>query len=640
MDKDKLNIELESEDVIEETKTDLDMEDLSPEEKADRELFRRLYEIDTRIAETFLRQNVEREEEYQRSNRYIGIEDDSEINPVEYIERAQRRIGELNNTAKKEVTDEGSTQEASKDAEVADLEAKSKEMSEREKIISGGIDIRGIIARASEVAQGKIEGTITKAKPVNKAKGVEDKPKIGASKEDSIIERSKDEGKPKESSMIERREDKGEQKEVSIIEPSKDDKKTESKAEIKLTVNEDFMAKFIAAKAGITTEQPKKLGIKARLSGYINELLGKEKEGTSEMPEENKSSENLIDEYKSEIDDKNNQTKNSDNNNGTKILIPTRKRQLEEPTTTKPTIKETEEFIAIKSEENEYKKVTVLKGKILDKIKENMQNKTVISKRKLAIAGAIGFCMIAITGLGINLINSSEPEIRGYASENEVSLDGDELIIKSFDYIEKDDESESSKEENANKASLESTNNMKEIRAKEDTNKREESKEDKADDKKEEEKEDTSREEDSKEEINADRNESESFLETIKVGSEIDIEAGRYFETPEGTGDYGHFENHQGTTKTVEKIGIATTDGYVSVLEDEIKIRTQDGEITMGNDELSVAKLQVMFPDGEYSYHIVEEKDEKEYILGWLTEESFEQELEQDNAEIFEKEER
>lgn len=103
---------------------------------------------------------------------------------------------------------------------------------------------------------------------------------------------------------------------------------------------------------------------------------------------------------------------------------------------------------------------------------------------------------------------------------------------------------------------------------------------------------------------------SASYLESVKVGSRMTIDSGKYFENPDGSGNYGRFENHIGEAKILSQIGIATNEGYVSI----------------SSDDVSLLELKQKYPDAKFSYHFT---DEKGHILGWLTSESLENMIEQ-----------
>ena len=103
------------------------------------------------------------------------------------------------------------------------------------------------------------------------------------------------------------------------------------------------------------------------------------------------------------------------------------------------------------------------------------------------------------------------------------------------------------------------------------------------------------------------------YLSSIKVGTTMHIESGKYFEAPDGTGNYGYFENHQNGKKEITIIGVATNEGYIAV---------KDGSI-------SLYELKQQYPEAKFSYHFVNRNDDgTTTVLGWLTENSFEKDIE------------
>lgn len=105
-------------------------------------------------------------------------------------------------------------------------------------------------------------------------------------------------------------------------------------------------------------------------------------------------------------------------------------------------------------------------------------------------------------------------------------------------------------------------------------------------------------------------NDSTAYLESVRVGSRMKIDKGKYFENPDGSGNYGMFENHVGEAKILSRIGIATNEGYFSI----------------SSEDVSLLELKQKYPDAKFSYHFV---DDAGHILGWLTSESFENIVEQ-----------
>lgn len=103
------------------------------------------------------------------------------------------------------------------------------------------------------------------------------------------------------------------------------------------------------------------------------------------------------------------------------------------------------------------------------------------------------------------------------------------------------------------------------------------------------------------------------YLSSVKVGATMNIEEGKYFECPDGTGDFGYFENQPDGTKEISIIGITTSKGYFSTTD----------------TSMNLYELKQMFPDAKFSYHFIcRYEDGSTKTLGWLTENSIEQNLE------------
>lgn len=110
----------------------------------------------------------------------------------------------------------------------------------------------------------------------------------------------------------------------------------------------------------------------------------------------------------------------------------------------------------------------------------------------------------------------------------------------------------------------------------------------------------------------SEKDSSVEYLSSIKVGSTIKIDSGRFYETPEGTGRSGSFERYQDGVKEITIIGIATNDGYVVIKDANVNLH----------------ELKQKYPNGKFSYHFVcKQKDGRTTALGWLTENSFEQNI-------------
>lgn len=105
---------------------------------------------------------------------------------------------------------------------------------------------------------------------------------------------------------------------------------------------------------------------------------------------------------------------------------------------------------------------------------------------------------------------------------------------------------------------------------------------------------------------------SSSYLDSIRIGSRMKIDSGKYFANPDGSGKFGRFENHAGEAKILTIIGISTNDGYIPIMND--------------SGDVSLLELKQQYPDAKFSYHF---EDENGHVLGWLTSESFENIAEQ-----------
>lgn len=104
---------------------------------------------------------------------------------------------------------------------------------------------------------------------------------------------------------------------------------------------------------------------------------------------------------------------------------------------------------------------------------------------------------------------------------------------------------------------------------------------------------------------------STEYLSSVKVGATMNIESGKYFECPDGTGNYGYFENQTGA-KEISMIGVSTNKGYFAIKDPSI----------------SLYDLKQQYPDAKFSYHFIcRYEDGSTKILGWLTENSMEQNL-------------
>lgn len=115
--------------------------------------------------------------------------------------------------------------------------------------------------------------------------------------------------------------------------------------------------------------------------------------------------------------------------------------------------------------------------------------------------------------------------------------------------------------------------------------------------------------------VNNEQQSKEEYLSSIKVGTAMDITSGKYFETPEGQGNYGQFENFTGGRKIIQFIDVMTDEGYIVIKDDSVNLW----------------QLKQQYPNAKFSYHIVyENADGTTRPLGWLTEDSLDQNIQQD----------
>ena len=106
-----------------------------------------------------------------------------------------------------------------------------------------------------------------------------------------------------------------------------------------------------------------------------------------------------------------------------------------------------------------------------------------------------------------------------------------------------------------------------------------------------------------------------SYLDSVRVGCRMNIESGKYFETSSGTGNYGYFENYKGIVKIISMIAICTEEGKVETVTDS---------------SVSLRELKEKYPNAEFSYHLT---DENGNAMGWLTSDSFEQNIQNETIE-------
>lgn len=117
----------------------------------------------------------------------------------------------------------------------------------------------------------------------------------------------------------------------------------------------------------------------------------------------------------------------------------------------------------------------------------------------------------------------------------------------------------------------------------------------------------------------SEQDDQKEYLSSIKVGTALNITSGKYFETPEGQGNYGYFENFTDGTKIIQYIDVMTDEGYIIIKDDSV----------------SLYELKQQYPNAKFSYHMVcQSKDGTTRTLGWLTEDSLDQNKEQSQQQI------
>ena len=114
------------------------------------------------------------------------------------------------------------------------------------------------------------------------------------------------------------------------------------------------------------------------------------------------------------------------------------------------------------------------------------------------------------------------------------------------------------------------------------------------------------------------KDEKVEYLSSIRVGTAMNISSGKFFASPEGQGNFGRFENYVEGVKEINMIDVMTDTQY----------------ITIKDPNISLYELKQQYPNAKFSYHIVcRNADGTTTVLGWLTEESFEQNKDQEVQE-------
>lgn len=291
------------------------------------------------------------------------------------------------------------------------------------------------------------------------------------------------------------------------------------------------------------------------------------------------------------------------------------KRPIErvEPVATKP------DKSKPKPEKVVYKKKTKFTRKLKskdDSIK-NKKFKGLQDKKKLVIAGAMGFCILLFIGSAVTLATN----LSGLRSYNKIetqierdleSLDSDDSIGIYFEggttrlarkykeipniEINFDEDDKSHSEDSVGEPSEVKIVGM-------DTEEETESTE----------------ETESKDETEvAEVPESKEYeLGSIRVGTEMNIDTGEFFEGPNEKGKKGNFESHKGETKIVSIIGVRAEGRYFPI--------TDKSE--------TVLELIKKYPNAEFVFHFA---DDAPHQLGWVEDDKLEEIIEREENYIIE----
>lgn len=129
---------------------------------------------------------------------------------------------------------------------------------------------------------------------------------------------------------------------------------------------------------------------------------------------------------------------------------------------------------------------------------------------------------------------------------------------------------------------------------------------------------------------------SSNYLSSYRGETTINFDSDRYYEAPNGTGDYGNFGNYKDCKKEMNKIGLHvkgeyTVIGTPLIVENEdgtveryIQIKTEGGEgdLVIEADKVDLAEFIVRqnYPDAQYmAIHFEAEHENKDRTtLGWV----------------------
>lgn len=108
------------------------------------------------------------------------------------------------------------------------------------------------------------------------------------------------------------------------------------------------------------------------------------------------------------------------------------------------------------------------------------------------------------------------------------------------------------------------------------------------------------------------------YLSSVRVGATMNIQEGKYYECPDGTGNSGDFKKYQDSTKEITIIGVTTNEKYFSIEDPNV----------------SLYEIMQQYPEAKFAYHFVaKNKDGTTTVLGWLTANSVQNQKAEDSIE-------
>ena len=99
----------------------------------------------------------------------------------------------------------------------------------------------------------------------------------------------------------------------------------------------------------------------------------------------------------------------------------------------------------------------------------------------------------------------------------------------------------------------------------------------------------------------------ESFINDITVGSELNVDEGKYWESPDIEGKSGNFKDHNNHGLTLSKIDVILPSGeYIPI------------DVNGDKNNYTVKELKNQYPDSKIAFHF---SDKEGHQLGWVDEE-------------------